>query len=282
MKQEEKEALLEYLVQFSNIEKRFPLFQGVQDPEAVADFIGIDVENFKKIRDSFDGQVRQAAEEILKDAAMLDKVGNLPFKPDDTIAVIGDSLTDDRQSWFHIFSRVLNMVIPKAKFQFIDASISDSLSADALRRLERDVMAKDPDWVFIALGSQDAMRLHLTTGRTLVSLAEFWENINAIESAILQNCKNPPVWITPPPVIPELMQQMPLHDGIVDEQDLRDFREVIAGKTGYIVDPSGTRMGNPPKEWNYLNDGFRPSLAGNMETVRSILLTMGKKMDDVQ
>ncbi len=279
MKQEEKEALLEYLVQFSNIEKRFPLFQGVQDPEAVADFIGIDVENFKKIRESFDGQVRQAAEEILKDETMLKNAENLPFKPDDTIAVIGDSVTDDRQSWFHILSNVLDMVIPKAKFRYVDASISDSLSADALRRLERDVMAKDPDWIFVALGSQDAMRLHLITGRTLVSLSEFWENINAIESAIVQNCKNPPVWITPPPVIPELMQQMPLLDGIVDDQDLRDFREVIAGKTGFIVDPSGSRMGNPPKEWNYLNDGFRPSLAGNMETVRSILLTMGRKTD---
>ncbi len=280
MKQEDKEALLEYLVQFSNIEKRFPLFQGIQDPEAVADFIGIDVENLKKIRKSFDDQVRQAAEEILKDAVMLEKTGNLPFKPDDTIAVIGDSVTDDRQSWFHIFSSVLDMVVPKASFQYIDASISDSLSADALRRLERDVVAKKPDWVFVALGSQDAMRLHLITGRTLVSLAEFWENINAMESGILQNCKNPPVWITPPPVIPELMQQMPLLDGIVDEQDLRDFREVIAGKTGYIVDPSGSRMGNPPKEWNYLNDGFRPSLAGNMETVRSILLTMGGNVDE--
>ncbi len=279
MKQEEKEALLEYLVQFSNIEKRFPLFQGVQDPEAVADFIGIDVENFKKIRESFDGQVRQAAEEILKDETMLKNAENLPFKPDDTIAVIGDSVTDDRQSWFHILSNVLDMVIPKAKFRYVDASISDSLSADALRRLERDVMAKDPDWIFVALGSQDAMRLHLITGRTLVSLSEFWENINAIESAIVQNCKNPPVWITPPPVIPELMQQMPLLDGIVDDQDLRDFREVIAGKTGFIVDPSGSRMGNPPKEWNYLNDGFRPSLAGNMETVRSVLLTMGRKTD---
>ncbi len=279
MKQEEKEALLEYLVQFSNIEKRFPLFQGVQDPEAVADFIGIDSENFIKIRESFDVQVRQAAEEILKDSALLENAERLPFKPDDTIAVIGDSVTDDRQSWFNILRNVLDMVVPKAKFRYIDASITDSISADALRRLERDVMAKSPDWVFVALGSQDAMRLHLTTGRTLVSLAEFWENINAIESAIIQNCKNPPIWITPPPVIPELMQQMPLLEGIVDEQDLRDFREVIAGKTGFIIDPSGIRMGVPPKEWNYLNDGFRPSLAGNMETVRSILLTMGKKKE---
>ncbi len=279
MKQEEKEALLEYLVQFSNIEKQFPLFQGVQDPEAVADFIGIDTDNFRKIREVFDQHARQAAEEILKDEGMMTLAEKLPFKPNDTIAVIGDSITDDRQSWFHILRNLLDLVIPKVQIRYIDASISGSFSADALRRLERDVLSKKPDWVFVALGSQDALRLHLIPGRTLVSIAEFWENINAIESAILQNCKNPPIWITPPPVIPELMQQMPLLDGVLDEQDLRDFREVISGKSGYIVDPAGDRMGVPPKEWNYLNDGYRPSLAGNMETVRSILKTMGKKKE---
>ncbi len=277
MKQEEKEALLEYLVQFSNIEKRFPLYQGINDPEAVADFIGIDADNFKRIRDAFDQQARMAAEEILKDSGMLEMAGNLPFKADDTIAVVGDSTTDDRQSWFHILRNLLELVIPKGKIQYIDASLNDSLSADCLRRLERDVLSKKPDWVFVALGSQDAMRLHISPARTLVSIAEFWENINSIESAILQNCKNPPIWITPPPVISELMQQMPLLDGVLDEQDMKDFREVIAGKTGFIVDPAGDRMGVPPKEWNYLNDGFRPSLAGNMETVRGILVAMGKK-----
>ncbi len=276
MKQEEKEALLEYLVQFSNIEKRFPLFQGIEDPEAVADFIGIDADNFVKIREALDQQARMAAEEIMKDAGLLEMAGKMPFKSDDTIAVIGDSITDDRQSWFHILRNLLDLVIPRAKIRYIDASISDSLSSDALRRLERDVLAKKPDWVFVALGSQDALRLHITPGRTLVSIAEFWENINAIESAILKNCKNPPVWITPPPVIPELMQQMPLLDGVLDEEDLKDFREVVNGKSGYIVDPAGDRMGMPPKEWNYLNDGFRPSLAGNMETVRSIIKTLGK------
>lgn len=277
MNQKEKEALLEYLVQFSNIEKRFPLFQGVTDLEAVADFIGMDSDNFKRIRNDFDQQARMAAEEILKDSNMLDKVEKLPFKTDDTIAVLGDSITDDRQSWFQVLRNLLDMAIPKANIRYIDASISDSMSADALRRLERDVISRKPDWVFVALGSQDAMRLHISPDRTLVSIAEFWENINAIESAILQNCENPPIWITPPPVIQDLMQQMPLLEGVLDEKDLKDFREVIAGKSGYIVDPAGHRMGVPPKEWNYLNDGFRPSLAGNMETARNILTTIADK-----
>lgn len=280
MNQEEKEALLEYLIQFSNIEKRFPLYQGVKDPEAVADFIGLDVDQFQKIRESFDKQVAQAAEEVLKDKEIMSRINNLPFKPNETIAVLGDSITDDRQSWFQIFCNVLNLAVPKASFTFIDASLSNSISADALRRIERDVLANEPDWVFVALGSQDAVRLHITEGRTLVSIAEFWENLNAIESAIIKNCKNPAVWITPPPVITELMQQMPLHDGVIDEQDLKEFREVVAGKSGYIVDPAGKRMGNPPDAWNYMNDGFHPSLVGNIETVKSLLIAVTEPVKD--
>lgn len=271
MKQEEKEALLEYLVQFSNIEKKFPLFQGIEDPETVADFIGLDFERFQSIRNHFDQNVRQAAEEVLKDIKISNHLAELPFLATDTIAVIGDSITDDRQSWFKIFQEVLNMAVPRANFRFIDASMDNSHSTDALRRFERDVLSKKPDWVLVALGSQDAQRLHIASGRTLVSLAEFWENINVIESAILQNCKNEPVWITPPPVIPQLMQQMPLLDGVIDERDLKEFREIIAGKSGYIVDPSGSRLGNPPSEWHFLNDGFHPSLSGHIETVKSLL-----------
>ncbi len=273
MKQEEKEAILEYLIQFSNIEKRYPLFQGNRDPGAVAEFIGLDYDYFSKIRKNFDDQVRQAAEEILKEEEMMKQIGKLPFSPGETIAVVGDSITDDRQSWFQVFRNVLDKAVSESNFSYVDASLADSLSADVLRRIERDVFAHKPDWVFVALGSQDALRLHITTGRTLVSLAEFWENLNAIESTILKNCPNLPVWITPPPVITELMQKMPLHDGIIEEEDLKYFREVVAGKSGYVVDPAGTRMGDPPKAWNYMNDGFHPSLAGNMETVRCILKT---------
>ncbi len=273
MKQEEKEALLEYLVQFSNLEKRFPFFQGVQDPEAIADFIGLDSDQFNSIRERFDSHVRQAAKEILKDDEVLNQIEKLPFKPIDTIAVVGDTITDDRQGWFQIFRNVMDLAVSKADFKYIDASVADSSSIDALRRLERDVLAYEPDWVFIALGSLDAFRLHITTGRTLVSLAEFWENLNAIESAVLKNCNNAPIWVTPPPVITELMEQMPLYEGVVNERDLIDFREVISGKTGYVVDPAGKRMGDPPDAWNFLSDGFHPSLVGNIETVRSILKT---------
>lgn len=277
MKREEKEELLEYLVQFLNIEKQFPLLPGVDDTSAVAEFIGIDEDELNNIRANFDQNAKQAAFELLKGDLVKKQIGKLPFKKDDKIAVIGDSLTDDLQSWFPIFRHFLEISIKGANFSWYDASLASETTANILMRLDRDVLAHNPDWVIVALGSDDAKRPHLATTRTLVSLAEFWENVNTMESAIQLTVKNPIIWITPPPPVTELMQQHPLFNGVVHEEDLRQFREVIAGKKGYIIDPMGSRMGNPPEAWNFLGDGYHPSLAGHLNTVKAMIGVLSGK-----
>ncbi|MEX0684935.1 MAG: GDSL-type esterase/lipase family protein [Balneolales bacterium] len=277
MKREDKEELLDSIIQFLNIEKQFPLLPGVDDTNAVADFIGIDEKELSGIRANFDQNAKQAANELLKEDEIQKQIGKLPFKKNDKIAIIGDSLTDDLQSWFHIFKSMLELSIKAANFSWYDASLGSETSANILMRLDRDVLVNKPDWVIIAIGSDDAKRPHLATTRTLVSLAEFWENVNTLEAAVQQIVKNPIIWVTPPPPLTELMQQHPLFNGVVFEDDLLQYREVIAGKQGYIVDPLGTRMGNPPQAWNYLVDGFHPSLAGHLNTVREIIRAMQKK-----
>ncbi|MEX0778273.1 MAG: GDSL-type esterase/lipase family protein [Balneolales bacterium] len=280
MKREEKEELLDYLVQFLNIEKQFPLLPGVNDQSAVAQFIGIDEDELSSIRANFDENTKQAAFELLKDETVKKQIKNLPFKKDDKIAVIGDALTDDLQSWFPIFRHVMEIGVMGAKFSWYDASMASETTANILMRLDRDVLANKPDWVIIALGSDDAKRPHLATTRTLVSLAEFWENTNTIESAIQLVVKNPIIWITPPPPVTELMQQHPLFNGVVHEEDLKQYREVIAGKQGYIVDPTGNRLGNPPEAWNLLGDGYHPSLVGHLNTVKALIGAMNKDKQD--
>ncbi|MEX1135974.1 MAG: SGNH/GDSL hydrolase family protein [Balneolales bacterium] len=275
MKKEEKEELLDYLVQFLNIEKQFPLLPGVNDQSAVAQFIGIDEDELSSIRANFDENAKQAAFELLKDEKVKKQIEKLPFKKNDKIAVIGDALTDDLQSWLPIFRHILEIGVMGANFSWYDASMASETSANILMRLDRDVLANKPDWVIIAIGSDDAKRPHLATTRTLVSLAEFWENTNTIESAIQLVVKNPIIWITPPPPVTELMQQHPLFNGVVHEEDLKQYREVITGKQGYIVDPMGNRMGSPPEAWNFLGDGYHPSLVGHLNTVKALIGILG-------
>lgn len=270
----EKEALEKYLLQFLNLEKRFPLLPGISNSEAMAELIGLDPEELNKLRSMFRQNAKEAALELLKEDEITDWVDQLPFENDNTIIAIGDSATDDLQGWFSIFEHILNITVPEADFTFINAGITNNTTSEALRRMHRDVLSHDPDWVFIQLGLFDATRLNFLPNRTLIPLSETWENLSSIEDAIKIVTDHPPVWISPAPVVPGLLDEMELFDFEIDEKDLSQIRQIVLGKSGYIVDPLGKRMGSPPEAWYYLSDGINPSLSGHVNTVRELIKTL--------
>lgn len=270
----EKEALEKYLLQFLNIEKRFPLLPGISNAEAVANIFGLELDELNKMRGRFAQNAKEAALELLKDDEVTEWIDKLPFKPDDTIVAFGDSSTDDLQSWFEILKAALTITVDQADFTFINAGVSNNTTTDALRRMHADVLSHDPDWVITSLGSYDATRLAYAPNRTLIPLSETWENLATIEDAIKTVTDNPPIWLSPTPVIPGLLDEMELFDFDILDKDLAQIRQIIAGKTGYIVDPLGKRMGNPPEAWYYLSDGVNPSLSGQVNTLRAILYTL--------
>lgn len=270
----EKEALEKYLLQFLNIEKRFPLLPGISNVEAVANIFGLELDELNKMRERYAQNAKEAALELLKDVEVTEWIDNLPFKPDDTIVAFGDSSTDDLQSWFEILKAALNITVDQADFTFINAGVSNNTTSDALRRMHADVLSHDPDWVITSLGSYDAIRLSYAPDRTLIPLSETWENLTTIEDAIKTVTDNPPIWLSPTPVIPGLLEEMELFDFDILDKDLEQIRQIISGKTGYIVDPLGKRMGNPPEAWYYLSDGVNPSLSGQVNTVRALLYTL--------
>jgi len=300
--EEEKEVLEKYLLQFLNLEKRFPLLPGINNPEALAGLMGLETDELKKLRDRYKSNAKQAAIELLEDGEVADWIEDLPFEQGDTIVALGDSLTDDLQGWFSIFKHVLEIGREDSDFNFINSGISYDTSTDALKRLNRDVLDHDPDWVIVALGTFDAQRLHVAPDRTLVSLADYWENLNTIETVVGEVTNNPLIWITPPPVITEMLQQIRLFNFDLFEEDLSSYREILSGKKGYIVDPLGTRMNNEdgqhehthdqgdhdheeetgPAAWNYLSDGLHPSLSGHNNTVKELIrfLALAKEPEE--
>ena len=270
----EKEALEKYLLQFLNIEKRFPLLPGIKNSEAIAGLMGLDVSELLSLRGNFKENAKKASLELLKDDDVIDWMDQLPFESNNTIVAIGDSSTDDLQGWFEIFKYILDLTIPEADFNFINSGISNNTTTDALRRMNRDVLSHEPDWVIVSLGTFDAQSLKYSPNRTLIPLSESWENLTIIEDAIGTVTENPPIWITPSPVIPELLDNMELFEFTIQNRDLANVREIITGKKGYIVDPVGRRMGNPPEAWYYLSDGLNASLSGHVNTVKELLRSL--------
>lgn len=280
---EEKEVLEKYLLQFLNLEKRYPLLPGIENEEAIAGLMGLEHSELKKLRDRFSSNAKQAAIELLEDPDVAEWIEELPFEDGDTIVALGDSITDDLQSWFHIFEHVLDIGLEDGDYTFVNSGVSYNSSTEALKRLNRDVLDHEPDWVIVALGTFDAQRLHVAPDRPMVSLADYWENLNTIEANVSEVTDNPLIWMTPPPVITEMLQQIRLFNFDLFEEDLSSIREILTGKKGYIVDPLGERMHDEddqgqegekhegPAPWNYLSDGLHPSLSGHTNTVKELI-----------
>jgi len=254
---EEIKAILEqFTIPFFHLDKRFPLLPGKKDRKAEAILLGLSEEELKSFRENISQNAKQGAFELLKEDEIIDCMNSLPLDGSETIAVIGDSITEDGQGWFEILKQVLELSVEKADFTFINAGVGEQTSSEALRRLDRDILVHEPDWVFVALGTYDAQRLNIVPGRTIVPLSETWENLESIQNIVGEYVKNPIIWITPTPVINELLTENPL----------------VAGKDGVIIDSLGRRMGKEgPEAWNYIADGLHHSLSGHMNTVRLVI-----------
>lgn len=87
-----------------------------------------------------------------------------------TLVTFGDSLTA-LSSWPQASAEELNMYL-------VNSGIGGHTSADALNRFDRDVASKDPDFVTIAFGTNDFVRLSGT--KSQVSLEDFRTNMETI------------------------------------------------------------------------------------------------------
>jgi lysophospholipase L1-like esterase len=262
--------IVRYFMAFQSPEKRFPLYSGASSLRNIAAFMGVSENELQEARKRFDEVARNTAVNLLGEDEIRSQLIRLPFENGQTIVAFGDSLTDDRQGWFEILRHMLEINTPEPRFQFHNLGISGDTSYDALRRI-RSVIKLEPDWVLVGFGTNDAARPLVAPDRTTVSLADYWENINVIGKVIEEFVPNPPVWITPPGVVTQMMEDLGYFDALVHEHDLVQFREVLTGKPGYIVDPHGSRMGNPPQLWNFLSDGLHQTPAGHEQTVRAVL-----------
>src|SRR5699024_1493155 len=122
--EEEKEVLEKYLLQFLNLEKRYPLLPGIENPEVLVCIMGIETDELKKLRNRFAANAKQAAIELLEDGEVAEWLEELPFERGDTIVALGDSITDDLQGWFHIFEHVLDIGLEDPELTFINSGVS--------------------------------------------------------------------------------------------------------------------------------------------------------------
>ena len=99
--------------------------------------------------------MQQAAHELLADTAFAANLDRLPFAPGARVVALGDSLTDDWQSWFEILREVYAQRRAADSITFVNAGISAETSTEVFKRLI-EVVWQQPDWIICAAGAYKA------------------------------------------------------------------------------------------------------------------------------
>jgi lysophospholipase L1-like esterase len=262
--------LLEFSVQFQHFEKIIGM-PGI-DENINADILGIGVEEYSKIKNQFTENARAAAKELLADPSFSALVDQIPFAPGEKIVGLGDSITDDSQSWLEILGFILEIRGEADVIEIINAGISGNTTAQMISRFS-DVALQQPDWIVCLAGSND-VRLHgQSPTKVLVSIEETEKNLLMLRNFAETQTSAQWVWMTPPAFIeekvktiwfPDPIEIMFLNEGIISVAD------VIRKQPDKVVDIQAV-FGVPPEPELMLFDGLHPSLEGQKLIVSELI-----------
>lgn len=159
-----------FILQFIHVEKLLADFPGITDDNIAAIF-SIDGAQYRSIRNGFNENARKTAETLLADPEFAELVDRLPFAANSTVLAVGDSVTDDDQSWLEILRHLVNLKRPDDEIRIINAGVSGDTTTHALSRFSELTLLR-PDWVLFLIGLNDARKHGVAPGKTLVSVEE--------------------------------------------------------------------------------------------------------------
>lgn len=257
-----------YLIQLTHPEKIWPAL----DEAAIAPLFGVDVGAYSRIRAGFAERAAEAAVALLDDPGFAACVDRLPFAPGATVVGLGDSITDDYQSWLEILRHVLARRRGRDAIEVVNAGVSGDTTAQMLSRFV-DVVHRRPDWIICLAGTNDARTHGWAPVKPVVSPEETAKNLHALRAFADRETGTRWVWMTPPPVlearIVEHWYLAPFELGWRN-RDLRAIADCLRAMPEPVVDLRGA-FGEPPDPGLLLADGLHPSLAGQKAIVKALI-----------
>jgi lysophospholipase L1-like esterase len=259
-------------VQFTHPEKVYFYLPGFQDESLKAGVYALDVAQYQAIKSDFAAAARGAAEALLADAAFAAMVDRLPFAPGSLVAVIGESDTDDLQSWFEILRYLLELRRPQDGIQLVNLAISGQPTTVASGQL-MVALAQKPDWILCGLGGNDAIRSGLGATKTVVSIAETELNLKEMRRLAAAQSDAEWVWLTRWSIDEARIAAYPVSQMAqfaLSTADLDAVSEVVLQQPEPVVDLTSV-LGRPPDPALLREDGLHPSLAGHTLFARAVV-----------
>jgi acyl-CoA thioesterase-1 len=265
---------LSYVLQFEHLEKRLEGMPGATD-EHIAALFGLDVEAYRSIRGQHAARARQAAHDLIADPPFAARVDRLPFRAGDIVVGLGDSVTDDDQSWLEILRNLLDVRRPQGRIKVVNAGVSGDTTAQMIARF-LDVVVERPDWIICMAGTNDA-RLHgPSPKKVLVSIEETAKNLDMLRHMAATQTQARWIWMTPTTVIEAQIDDHWMLSGFElgwRNGDLVAIGDVICRRPEPVVDLRQV-FGRPPDPRLLLPDGLHPSLEGQVAIVQALVETL--------
>lgn len=261
----------ERMLQFFHYEKLLALMPGMSE-QLMATLNGFSLDDYRAVRAQFAGQARAAAQELLADADFAARVDRLPFAAGAVVAALGDSITDDLQSWFEILHHALDLRRPDDKVTFINAGISGETTTQMLARFFA-LADRKPDWIICFAGTNDARRHGHQPAKTLVSPAETEQNLAALRHFGATQTSAQWLWVTPATVVEEQIAADPFLSGrqvFWRNDDVRAAADAVRRQPGPVVDLQPL-FGTPANPAYLISDGLHPNLTGQKVIVRAVV-----------
>lgn len=267
----QNQMMIENLLQFTHLEKLYSYLPGM-DGATVATLFGLDEAAYREIKDRFDTNTREAAQELLADASFAGRVDRLPFEAGQTVLGVGDSFTDDLQSWLEILRHLLQERRPQDEI-IINAGLSAHTTAMVLRRFIPNVVGQEPDWIICLLGGDYATRIGPEPNKPQVSVDETARSLEAMRHLAQTQTEANWVWITPPTYDAERASSFPpfkMGQSVFRNDDVVAIGDFVREQKEPVVDIQEV-FGMPADPELQGPDGVHPSLAGQKAIARAFV-----------
>jgi lysophospholipase L1-like esterase len=262
---------LRFLVQFIHPDKTLPA-QLDTSAARVGPLFAPDGKLYRQLVEEFAANARRAAEELLAEPAFAAQIDRLPFAPGDTVVGLGDSITDDYQSWLEILRHVLAMRRPGAGITLVNAGVSGDTTAQMLRRIG-DVVALQPAWVICMAGTNDTVSFLDYPDERLLRIEETTYNLARIRRYAAEHTAARWVWMTP---VTTNEEQITRHwflgpmRMVWANAGLAAVADVLRAQPDPVVDLHAL-FGLPPNPAWLLDDGLHPALEGQKAILRALV-----------
>lgn len=261
-------------LRYTHLEKLYGYLPGMT--EALPTIFGLTSQEYTTDRAAYSDAAREVAADLLQDPRLASLVDAIPVTTGQRILAVGDSTTDDLQSWAEILRHLLQLRRPDDSILLTNAGLSAHTTAMILRRWPATLAAASPHLVVCALGGNDVTRVGPAASKTVVSREETLANLRELRRIAAETSPAAWVWMTPASVLEDRVQQYPPFRFGVSEWRNDDIITLVRAITAFeepTIDLTAV-FGVPPDPDLLGADGVHPTLAGQRAITIAVLKTL--------